>query len=151
MQYKITPYCFLKISYESKVTWKTATDYLRCSPKFYGQPRYDYVIIQTVEKPIFGQLVFVFTITIGKYKYPLALVQPFDAPVDALEKDVDLGFFRLKAQSRAKTEIFPVASIIRGALLVRDFDSDENEYLVLDVIDGDMFLRVLNSWGHVCY
>ena len=126
------------------MTWKTATDYLRCSPKFYGQPHYDYVIVQTFQKPIFGQLVYVFSITIGTTKYPLALIQPFDAPVESLEKDADLGFFRLKSQPRVKTEIFPVASIIRGALLVRDFDSDDDVYIVLDVIDGDMFLRMKN-------
>ena len=87
-------------------------------------------------------MVFVFSVTIGRTKYPLALVQPFDAPVQSLEKDEDLGFFRVKAQPRDKTEIFPVASIIRGALLVKDFDSLADEYLVVDVVDGDMFLRI---------
>ena len=100
-----------------------ATDYLRCNPKFHNQPRYDWVLIQTVDKQIFAQLVFVFSITIGNVKYPLALVQPFDAPVESLDKDKDLGFLRLKAQPRASTEIFSIASIIRGALLVKDFDT----------------------------
>lgn len=136
----------MKISYESKITWRQETDYLRCSPKFHGNPRYDYVILQTDDKRIFAQLIFVFSITIGQTKYPLALVQPFDDPVESQEKDNDLGLFRVRAKPREKSEIFAVGAIIRGALLVKDFDSVD-DYLVVDIIDGDMYFRVKEMYS----
>ena len=74
-------------------------------------------------------------------KYPLALVQAFDAPVTQTEKDRDIGLFRLRAQPRVKSEIFPVASIIWGALSVNDFDKYD-EYLIMDIVDSDFFLRM---------
>ena len=74
-------------------------------------------------------------------KYPLALVQTFDAPVRQTKKDRDVGLFRLRAQQRDKSEIFPISSIIRGALLVQDYDI-RNEYLIMDIVDSDYFL-----WG----
>ena len=132
----------MKVNYESKVTWKEITDYLRCNPKFHNNPRYDCVMIQTTaSKPIFAQLIFVFSITIGNTKYPLALVQTFDAPITTTTKDKDIGLHRLRAQPRIKSEIFAIASIIRGALLVKDYDT-ENDYLVMDIVDTDMFLRM---------
>ena len=142
---QITEYWYLKINYESKVTWKQATDYLRCSENFHGRPRYDFVIVQTVEKRIFVQLIYIFTVTVSKVKYPLALVQPFNAlvPNDTVEKDRDLGLIHVCTQARDKSKIIPVALIIRSAVLVKDLSVNmENDYLVMDIIDGDMFLRV---------
>ena len=78
-------------------------------------------------------------------KYPLVLVQPFDAPVTSShkEKDKDFGLFRVCAEPRKSSEIFPISSIIRGALLVKDFsDETGNDFLVFDLIDGDMFIRI---------
>ncbi|KAJ7460514.1 hypothetical protein B0H11DRAFT_2286132 [Mycena galericulata] len=37
----ITPFQFLKVHYESMGTWTSTADYLRCNPKFHGQPHYD--------------------------------------------------------------------------------------------------------------
>lgn len=106
------------------------------------------MLIQTVNRQIFAQLIFVFSITIGNIKYPLALVQPFDAPVshDQKQKDEDFGLFRVCARTRRSPEIFPVSSIIRGAVLVKD-DSMENDYFVMDLIDADMFFRVQELWN----
>ena len=75
------------------VTWKVETDYLRCSPNFYNKPRFDYVLVQTENKPVFAQLIFIFSVTIGQIKYPLALVQMFDAPTSQTQKDKDAGLF----------------------------------------------------------
>ena len=88
---------------------------------------------------------FSFSISFGKIKYPLILAQPLDAlvPEDKKEKDIDLGLIRVCAQPRQHAEIFSAASIIRGALLVRDFGENmDGNYLVMDIIDGDMFLRM---------
>lgn len=132
----------MKIHYESTETWKKVTDYLRCSPDFYGHPRYDCVMIKTLGKPIFGRLLFIFTFAVEDRKYPLALIQPYDGHTGIRrQKDRDFGFYRVRRNTHLHSEIISVHSIIRGALLVDDFGKD-GDFLIVDTIDGDMFLRL---------
>lgn len=146
MEYKL-----LKIKYENLVTWKESTDYLRCNPNFFRHPRYDSVIVQTVQGLIFARLVCLINCVIEGKSYPTALIQPCDAPVGRLyRKDIDLRMTRVRAKPRRNSEFVSVRTIIRGAVLVPDFDK-EDEYLVMDVLDADMFLRVrkmhnVNVW-----
>ena len=73
--------------------------------------------------------------------YPTALIQPCDAKFGQFySKDKDLGLIRVQAKSRLSSEFIPIKSIIRGAVLVPDFDK-EDDYIVMDVLDADMFLR----------
>ena len=65
-----------------------------------------------------------------------------DAPIGhRSRKDKLLGLRRVKEQDRKKSEFISVHSIIRGAVLVPDFDKP-NEFLVFDILDGDMKLRL---------
>lgn len=124
------------------VSWTESTDYIRCHPEFHGNPRYDYVIFRTVQGEIFGKLILMFSIVIEGKDYPIALVQPYDAPIGRIySKDIDLGFMRVKAKPRASSEFISVRTIIRGAVLVPDFEKD-GEFIVMDILDNDMFLRV---------
>ncbi|KAK0209572.1 hypothetical protein IW262DRAFT_1468837 [Armillaria fumosa] len=119
----------LKVNYENMVDWTTSTDYLRCSPNFYNHPRYDYLLVDSTERPFFAQLIMIFTCVIGGKPFPLALVQPVDQPAGTVTEQVDkdLGFYR-------------------GALLVEDFGvkatDGSKDYLVVDCIDSDSFLRM---------
>jgi len=96
---EVTEYRFLRVNYESMVDWRLHTDYLRCSPQFFGAPRFDCVFIQmTDEKVILGRLLFLFECPIGSHTFPgpLALVHTFDAATGVrLRKDKDLGLFRV--------------------------------------------------------
>ncbi|KIM63297.1 hypothetical protein SCLCIDRAFT_24432 [Scleroderma citrinum Foug A] len=148
----VIEYCYVKVNFESKVDWCQYTDYLHCSPSFHGQARHDCAIFRTQQHDIFGRIVFLFTCSIDKEKFPLALVHPYDAGLvgQRLSKDSHLGFWRVREQSRASTEIFSVHLIIRGALLYPD-NARPGEYLVIDTIDTDMFLCVQEmhkSAGH---
>jgi hypothetical protein len=117
-------------------------DILRCNPDFYRRPRYDCVIVQTVSGFIFGQLIFIFECTLDKTTYTFALIHPFDAPIGPRrQKDIDLGFYRLREKPRKSAEFIPVRSIVRGALTVDDFAQDGYR-LVVDLVDTDMFLRL---------
>src|ERR1700723_2624472 len=110
-------YQFLKVAYESKETWKLTSDYLRCSPSFHNRPRYDHVLIRTVDHdtPMVAQLIHVFSIVVDKATYPVALIQPYDSPTGLRRrKDKDLGFFRFRCKPRASSEFIPIHSIIRG-------------------------------------
>lgn len=130
----------MKVDYESMVDWRQWTDYLRCSPMFHGKPRYDCIIINTMDGLIMGQLVFMFTCEVSKTPYPLALIRPFEPPgSQPTIKDRELGFYRFRAKPRGSCEFFSVQSIVRGVLLVED-KTRYGEYLVLDSVDPDMFL-----------
>ena len=92
---------------------------------------------------IFGRLVFLFKCAVSSgEEFPLALVQPYDAAVGQwLLKDKHLNFWRVRQRPHTSTEFFSVHSIIRGALLFPD-SSRPGDYLVVDTIDTDMFLRI---------
>ena len=120
------------------------TDYLRCTPQFFGKPRYDFVLVDTVNGNIFARILYLFVIWIDQKSYPIALIQPFDAYLGPTRRtDKDLGLYRVGMKPRGKSEFISVLSIIRGALLVEAYDVGAgNGYLVVDLIDGDMFFRV---------
>ncbi|KAJ7783949.1 hypothetical protein DFH07DRAFT_764319 [Mycena maculata] len=137
----ITPFQFLKVHYESMSTWTSTADYLRCNPKFHGHPRYDCVLIETPQQPIFAQIISLFSCVVEGKSHPFALVQPLDAPTGPLKrKDKLLRFHRVRTKPRKSSEFISVHSIIRGAVLVPDFDK-EGEFIVFDVLDTDAFLR----------
>lgn len=70
------------------------------------------------------------------------MIQPMDAPIGRrTAKDKDLRLIRLRAKPRSQPEFINVRSIRRGAVLV-DQGEEYGEYYVLDILDGDMFLRV---------
>ncbi|KAI6100965.1 hypothetical protein EV401DRAFT_2061435 [Pisolithus croceorrhizus] len=123
---EITEYRYIKVNFESTTDWCQYTDHLRCNPSFHGHSRYDCVLLKTAQRDIFGRLVFLFQCTVGDETFPLALVQPYDAPTGPrLAKDVHLNLWRVREQPRESAEIFLLG-----------------EHLVIDTIDTDMFLRV---------
>ena len=132
----------LKVNFDSHVNWQQATDLLRCSPLFHKHPRYDCVIVQTVNGFIFAQLILLFECTIDSTTYSFALIHPFDASIGRpLQRDVDLGFYRVRAKPRKSAEFISVRSVVRGALIVEDF-AHKDDHLVINLIDTDMFLRL---------
>jgi hypothetical protein len=109
---------------------------------FYGYPRYDCVIVKTMDGHIFAQLVFLFQCTLDATTYSFALIHPFDAAIGPRRRrDVDLGFYRLRETPRKAAEFISVRSIVRGAVTVEDF-AHTGYRLVVDLVDTDMFLRL---------
>jgi hypothetical protein len=98
-------------------------------------------MVQGADKVFFGQLMSLFTCTVNHETYPIALIHPFNGPGRQRRTTDDLGFHRLNAPRRMKSEFISVRSIIRGALVVEDFGKSK-EFLVIDFIDTDMFLRL---------
>ncbi|KAL0564298.1 hypothetical protein V5O48_017752 [Marasmius crinis-equi] len=145
---KIVPYQFLKVGYESKETWRLVHDYLRCNPNFRGKHRYDFVIFDTQDGPVFAQLVYMFKCFVTSddrksEEYPVALVQPYTVVRQRPRVDKDWGLLRLKKQ--ADSEFVSIQSIVRGALVMSAADSGADEWsnvFVIDVVDADMFLRI---------
>jgi hypothetical protein len=125
------------------VTWKIQTDHLRCSPEFHSRPRYDCVILQTHDGPIFAQLKFAFTVIGNDGEIiPIVLVQAFDKHLNYMfrQKDKDLELIRLRQRPVQRAEFFFARSIIRGAVIFPAYD-DEKDSILFDILDTDMFLR----------
>ncbi|KAJ3563803.1 hypothetical protein NP233_g8701 [Leucocoprinus birnbaumii] len=137
---KVTEWSFLKVSFESMVDWRLEVDYLRCTSSFHNQPRYDYVMYQTDTGLAFGRLCFIFTLSTHLEEIPLCLVAPL-ARAAPSEKDRLLEFVRLQQEGDWKTVVIPARSIVRGVLVFPAFDVRKN-YIVFDIVDADMFLRI---------
>ena len=137
------------MNYESRITWRLETDYLRCSPSFFGRPRYDgvfYLLDGTDGGPDakygFGILIFVFTLEIqGEGKVPFAMIEDMLPPTQRRRMDEELGLCRVRSKGRTRTSIILAESIIRGALLYRVPDRP-SDYYVVDTVDADMFIRM---------
>ena len=144
---QISEYRYIKVFYESRITWQMDTDHLRCNPSFHKKPRYDCVIINTTEGIMFARLIFVFITEIKATEYPWAYIQPYDSPIGSLtSKEIDLELFRICAQPRGTPEFIDARSIIRGVVLVPTFEKD-GDYFVFDVLDADMFIRIQELWS----
>lgn len=146
--YKVTEFRYIKVEYESMITWKLMADNLRCSPSFFGQPRYDGVIIHKAGNSLshdaeyaFAQLIFVFIVVVDEHTYPLALVHLMDHKRPSRRMDKDLSLYRIRAKPRSQAMFIPVRSIVRGALLF-PVPAKTNEFFVVDTVDADMYLRV---------
>ncbi|KAJ7851776.1 hypothetical protein B0H14DRAFT_2355075, partial [Mycena olivaceomarginata] len=120
---QVVPYLYLTIFYWSLDDWSDEKDLLRCNPKFHRHARYDGAIVLTPTGHIFVQLIYIFKVSANDKTYPFALL------------------FRVRA--RQASEFIPVRSIVRGAVLVPDSDPErKGDFFVMDVPEGDMFLRL---------
>ncbi|KAI0033052.1 hypothetical protein K488DRAFT_48524 [Vararia minispora EC-137] len=143
-------YHLLKAPFESYVDWRQKTDNLHCSPSFHGHRHHDYIIFQAATGIFFAQLTAIVACLLNDQVYPVCIVHRLDAPVTGPRpEDTELGFYRLRswpAERASSYEIIPVLSIICGALLVSDLQRP-GELLIMDLVDGDMYLRCKNIFG----
>ena len=141
----------MKSFYESLVDWKLKTDYLWCSPNFHGRVHYDCVIVHGVNHDFFAWLLFIFTYKLGEHDLPFALIQPF-ADVHhqhkRCKKDQELCFHWLWAKNQGHSVFINLKSIFCGAFLVPALDR-QDEYIIVDVVDTDMFLQIQNMYPEV--
>jgi hypothetical protein len=129
------------------IDWRLTTDLLRANPDFHHRPRYDYVIIQASDTEVmFAQILYIFGVTLNNAEtHYVALVLPFDETPDRQhrERDEALRFTRVQARHRSKATLIHVESIVRGAVLVKDFEAEHNdEYIIMDVVDADLWWRM---------
>lgn len=138
--WQIMEFHYLRVTYKSMVDWQDVIDILRCNDSFYGQPRYDHVIVATENGSFFAQLLCLFQLQVETHSHSLALVRVYGRPPGSTRrKDRDLGLYRVRVKG-SPYAIVTIESIVRGALLVKDVDIPD-ECFVVDTIDGDMFLR----------
>ncbi|KAK0484990.1 hypothetical protein IW261DRAFT_1330175 [Armillaria novae-zelandiae] len=154
LPFQISLYGMIKVNYSSIVDWSYTTDILRCSPNFNHHPCYDFVLLETNQGPMFAQLVLVFECIVHEKVYPLMLVRPFKEAIGPItKKDRDLGFYQVRTRMMGNPLIVSIYSVTRGALLIEDMvmngtnnrgEHTTKDYLVVDMIDADMFLWMQN-------
>lgn len=119
---------------------------LRANPEFFHQPRYDFILIRAYDDVhLFAQLQYIFSVTIEEQTYYMALILPLDEPIPRHERSsdvTDLRLIQLRARPRKHAVFINVESIVRGALLTRDHDSNfDDEFFLITAIDQDMWWR----------
>ncbi|KAI0084277.1 hypothetical protein BDY19DRAFT_1026392 [Irpex rosettiformis] len=138
---------YVEVDFEHKITWRLATDRLRCSPQVYGRPRYDSVVVDWTignqENHIVCKLIRVFVYeTVNGQKLGLALVQPLNEQVRSRPGDARLGLCRVREKQRQASIVIPIRSVIRGTVIVEDV-AHKGEYTVMDMLDTDTYLRMI--------
>ena len=100
----------------------------------------------SVAEVIFAQLLYMFMYTHNSRDFYMALVHPMDNPVPLSDRGRDraLRFTRVVARARSTCVVVELATIVQGTLLVKNYDAQipNSEYIVLDVIDADMWWRM---------
>ncbi|KAF9024771.1 hypothetical protein BDP27DRAFT_1248625 [Rhodocollybia butyracea] len=138
----VIPAYYLKINYESEVTWCSEVDLLRSNPNFYKQSRYDFILVKTETGAMVAQLLYPFICIVGEKQYGIALIRPYKVVQRRSRLDKELGLIRL--QREADSEFISIHSIIRGVVspLVAAEDPQQTDRFLFDVLDGDTTLRM---------
>lgn len=123
---------------------------------FHGRERFDCGLFSVYgDSFIFAQMVAVLGVEVDGVEHLLSLILPYDEKTtgsarEKVRRDRDLMFHRVRARSRkADSAVVLARTLVRGALLVPDFSEKwpGDEYLVVDVVDADMWLRMKDLTG----
>ncbi|KIJ41730.1 hypothetical protein M422DRAFT_171963, partial [Sphaerobolus stellatus SS14] len=130
-------YQCLYLRYRSLENWQEYQDILRCNPKFYGEPRYDCVVINT-ERVSFARIYALFSCeTPSKTRHDIALIRKFQTS-SWKPKTVWDGCRIL--EEKIFDFVF-IKYLIRGCHMVPAFEKSGKIFYLNDLVDGDAFLR----------
>lgn len=126
------------------MSWRNIEQILHVSDSFHHNERRDAILVKGPEGHFAAllQFIFIYQPPESDEQYATALIQALDAPIGPIRrKDRALEMIRLREVSRKRCEFIPVESIVRGILAVPAFDK-EGDYMMLDVLDSDIRMRV---------
>ncbi|KIJ43728.1 hypothetical protein M422DRAFT_169582, partial [Sphaerobolus stellatus SS14] len=130
-------YQCLYLRYRSLENWQEYQDILRCNPKFYGEPRYDCVVINT-ERVSFARIYALFSCeTPSKTRHDIALIRKFQTS-SWKPKTVWDGCRILEEKF---FDFVFIKYLIRGCHMVPAFEKSGKIFYLNDLVDGDAFLR----------
>ncbi|KAJ7713719.1 hypothetical protein B0H14DRAFT_2644673 [Mycena olivaceomarginata] len=133
----------LYIAYQSQDDWREGEDILRCHADWYKcGPPYDCLLFDAADERL----------ACARLRSLVRCQLPSGRIVDVAMVQLVDGC--LVFDECREIDFLLVEHIVRGALFVpvrlAPSGRSHSHYLV-DVVDGDMFLRCLNSTTHVCY
>ncbi|KAJ7210005.1 hypothetical protein GGX14DRAFT_565809 [Mycena pura] len=132
------------LEFQSRVDWSPQRDILRCSPSFFGHPRYDCVLFNAEEDPLsLARLVALLRCKVPDGRsFDLAFVRRFKN--SKWRPRTDWKGCRV-VEEASKSAFLPLEHIARGAFLARAWGTTRtNLFFPLDTVDDDMFLRLNN-------
>ncbi|KIJ28337.1 hypothetical protein M422DRAFT_270406 [Sphaerobolus stellatus SS14] len=130
-------YQCLYLRYRSLENWQEYQDILRCNLKFYGEPRYDCVVINT-ERVSFARIYALFSCeTPSKTRHDIALIRKFQTS-SWKAKTVWDGCRILEEK---QFDFVFIKYLIRGCHMVPAFEKSGKIFYLNDLVDGDAFLR----------
>lgn len=120
------------------------------SKSFHHRARNDFVLVSAGDdgKVFFARLLYLCRIPgLSDGAQLLALALPYDLRPDstptARKRDEDLRFTRLRSRKRKDAIFISIESIIRGAVLTRDYSAENpDEYIVMDLVCEEMWWRM---------
>jgi hypothetical protein len=139
MPTQITPHKTVHIEYVSLETNTIEKDQIRVNPNWYHKgERRDYILFNENHLSLAcAQVVQLMNLTHARVTYPLALLR-----VLGTLKRNETSLF-LHASSHCEYRWAPVGSFVR-AVYVHAPIKEKQSYIINDLIDTDMYLRLLN-------
>jgi hypothetical protein len=134
---QVHPFQQIKITYESFSSLLIERQFVRCHPSFYGRPRYDIVLLSLPDGfQVFARIRFLFAVKALALDWQLALVTMFRT----INVDCDTGLRRVIEDKDVESVFIDVSWVVRTVYAAED----SGTFLIIDVIDSDMYLRFLN-------
>ena len=141
---QIIPYHSCRVTYDSQETGSKQTN-LFCSTSCWrnGNPQYDYVLVQGWPRSryFFARVLGLFSISLyNGQPHNLAILQPFIQK----RRNKITGYIELEEVSVEHYEICFVNCIIRAVHILPP-PQKGNQFIVQDLVDGDMYLRFIGT------
>ncbi|KAJ6562807.1 hypothetical protein DFH09DRAFT_920725, partial [Mycena vulgaris] len=136
----------LYLNYQSTENWTEARDILRCSPKFHGQERHDFALVNMTgpgTNLTCAHILDLFTCkSLDGTSHDVALVSMLKP---SLWKPNTVWDGCCVYEEPEQTQLIFMKYLIRGLYMCPVFDSKrDNLVYLLDTVDYDMFLRAGN-------
>lgn len=138
-QWQVHPHESVQLCYRSLSTQMLTWEYARCADKFYNKRRYDCVLVNAPTEQFFARIQGLYSCLAFNKTWLLACVTRLKR-IDNQRSQV-IGFPHVR-EERSGIWI-DVSWITRFVYEQPTFDRDD-EFFINDVVDSDMFLRLLN-------
>jgi hypothetical protein len=131
------------VTYESLSNLLVEGEHIRCHPKFHNRARDDTALVTLPSrKNVFARMRLLFSCkTISGKVWQLGLVTLFKTALTPGASST--GMRKLMEDKPNESVLIDLNWIQRAAYLVQDFKY-ERVYTAVDLVDGDMYLRLLN-------
>src|SRR5258708_17258134 len=129
-------------------TWYPSNIKHNTHEEFHGHKCTDSVLVQQRDAShnlSYAKLLLMFKISVSGEEHDIVFIQDYAvaSPADMSEDDKATGFRKLILGGLESTYFILPDSIIRSAFIVNTDDIHENHYFINDLVDTDMYLRLM--------
>jgi len=139
---QVITYHSCRVTYDCQVTGSKQTDIFRSTNYWRKEgPRYDCVLVQGWPRSsvFFARVLGLFSVSHHNQTHGLVILQPFIRK----HRNKVTGYIELEEVSKGRYEFGFIDSIIRAVHILPPTPKN-NQFVVQDLVDGDMYLRFIN-------